>query len=190
MRSPGTFEDTCTFNVWLRPDRGGTFSVKFSVSEGRGVLRVSSPGVQVDPPTRTNDVITNLTWADLHAARFLLTPRRGQRRTYHFSDLDAGHIEDIQADAWNSLEPDIINGRRTFLPPTFDDDDTSLILTIPLEAMTPEPSDAAHLRGEVHRLTSELSEERKRTEEMEVRVARLDEQLQKIRRQMVGDEFL
>ena len=188
------YEDACDFNMWVRPDRKETFDLKFFVNEGRGVFRISRPGILVDPPAKNDGVVTGLTLADLHATRFLLLPRRGNRRNYLFSDLNLRLLDAMEVGNWNPLEPEIIDGQRSFLPPSFEDDETSIITTaIPIEAMRPSfrpgTNEEARLREDVRKLTMDLHSERAKVQNLEKMVAQLDLQLQQVR-QLLGDDEL
>ena len=69
-------EDVCRVSMWLRPDPLETFDLKFLVQEGRGILRISRPGILLDQPARNDGLVKGLSLADLHATRFLLLPHR------------------------------------------------------------------------------------------------------------------
>lgn len=179
------YEEACTFNMWLRPDANQTFDLKFYVNEGRGMLRISRPGVLEHPPASEESLVTGLSLADLHATRFFLLPRRGNRRHYQFSDLDHRHIAEMLVGSWNPLEPEIIDGQRSLLPPNFSDDETSLITTsLPLEAMRPTISNGSEeevrLREEVRRLTVALAEAQEQNAHLQELVESLDRQLQQV----------
>lgn len=186
-------EDVCLINMWIRPGEKETFELKFSIDGGRGILRISRPGVLVDPPATEEGVVTGLTLADLFATRFLLLPRRGGRQSYLFSDLRERFLGKLEPGVWSPLEAEIIDGQRSFLPPSFPDEETSLITTIPLEAMRPSfevgGNEEARLRQEVRQLTVELAAEREKVARLEGMIARLDQQLKQVG-QLLGDDEL
>ena len=187
-------EDACSFSMWLRPDLEETFDLKFQVSAGRGVIRISRPGVLVDPPAMNDGEVTGLTLADLHATRFLLLPSRGKRQSYHFSDLEFRHLSGLLVGDWNVLEYSIIEGQRSFLPPSFEDDETSLITTIPLEAMRPTfqvgAQEEDRLRTQVQHLTAQLAAERERSVKLSHTVEGLARQLKQLSMLFDDDELL
>ncbi len=187
-------DDACSFVVWLRPTHTGQhdvrYDVRFSIDEGRGVMRVSRPGVLVDPPAHHEGEITALSRGDLHASRFLLLPNRGLRRTYLFSDLTDQQLSSLAPAQWSALEVALINGQRCFqvsvLP---EDEETSLFSNpFPVDVMPPGIritwGEEARLRMEVQQLQTALALEKRRVKKLSAIVRALIRKL----RQLQGQE--
>ena len=95
------------FRLWLRRQglAEGAFSLRFEVEEGKGVLRVTRPGVLIDPPARAVGVEERLSGSQLRSTRFILVWDGGRSRQGHlFSRLEDVQIDRMQIDEWQALE--------------------------------------------------------------------------------------
>lgn len=96
------------FRFWLRRDEPGAprFSVRFDLSEGRGLVRLDRPGVRLDPPARRSGQTTGLAPAAVRSAVFLHV--LGQRRIgYALSRLGEPVLASIRDTEWRRL--DVVN---------------------------------------------------------------------------------
>ncbi len=85
-------------------DATNLFGVRFEATEGKGVLRVTRPGVLIDSPARQSGEESGLTVSQVRASRFLHLPDGAQSRvTYLFSRLDAAALERLPLDRWFAL---------------------------------------------------------------------------------------
>ncbi len=95
------------FRLWLR--RLGVnenpFALRFEVHEGKGILRVSRPGVLIDPPARQIGLEERLSMQQLRTTRFILVWDGGRARQGHqLSRLDDAALERVEVDRWHELE--------------------------------------------------------------------------------------
>ena len=101
----------------------------------------------------------------------------------------------MEPDSWNPVEAEIIDGQRSFLPPTFSDEDETVTQTasIPIEAMRPSfqpgTDEETRLREEVRQLTLQLAEEREKARKLEQMVTLLDQQLRQVSDTASDDEL-
>jgi hypothetical protein len=94
------------FRVWIRreTDSEGPFSIRFEVEEGKGLLRVSRPGVLIDPPARPSGAESRLTSQQLRASRFLHVWDSGRsRQGYSLTRVDEDSLERAPGDRWVEL---------------------------------------------------------------------------------------
>lgn len=116
------------FRLWLRrhPGGEGSYALRFEVQEAKGILRVSRPGVLIDPPARPMGLEERLTAPQLKTTRFILVWDGGRARQGHLlSRLEEPGLHSIEADRWHELEVLVDSGFR--------------YVVIPLALMTPEP---------------------------------------------------
>lgn len=95
------------FRFWIRrgEDPDLPFSLRYEVSEGRGVLRVSRSSVLVDPPARERGYAENLGAVQVRSSRFLHVAQAGRRRLIHLlSRLRDADLERLPLDEWHELE--------------------------------------------------------------------------------------
>jgi hypothetical protein len=93
------------FRFWLRRDEPGAprFSVRFDLTEGRGLVRLDRPGVRLDPPARRSGQTTGLAPAAVRSAVFLHV--LGQQRVgYALSHLTDAMLTSIRDAEWRRLE--------------------------------------------------------------------------------------
>jgi hypothetical protein len=96
------------FRVWLRrrAEPGAPYSVRFEVTDGKGILRVARPGVLVDPPARPFGFEERLSAAQVRASRFLHVWDGGRyRQGYMLARLEEARMEALPPDRWIQLEP-------------------------------------------------------------------------------------
>lgn len=94
------------FRVWVRRalDASSVFGLRFEVGDGKGTLRVTRPGVLIDPPARQAGSETALTGAQVRASRFIHARDAGRGRVaYGFSRLDDASLERLPLDRWVEL---------------------------------------------------------------------------------------
>ncbi len=94
------------FRVWIRreTESEGPFSIRFEVEEGKGLLRVSRPGVLIDPPARPTGAESRLTGQQLRASRFLHVWDSGRsRQGYSLTRVDEASLERAPGDRWVEL---------------------------------------------------------------------------------------
>lgn len=104
---PGPLTDAQAFRVWVRRQLAadGAFSVKFEVSDGKGLLRVVRPGVLIDPPARQAAQEDGLSGGQLRASGFLVAREPGRSRLAHqFSRLEDSILERLDLDRWVELQ--------------------------------------------------------------------------------------
>jgi len=98
-----------SFSVWVRRqlDANAPYAIRFEVSEGRGILRVTRPGVLIDPPARPTGEEEGLIGPQVRASRFLHARDGGRSRSvWGFVRLDDGVLERLPVDAWVQLDAD------------------------------------------------------------------------------------
>lgn len=94
------------FRFWVRkgPGEDPTYSVRFEVRKGKGLLRVARPGVLVDPPARQSGYEERLTPAQVRASRFLHVWDAGRKRQgYVLSRLTDEVLMELQIERWAEL---------------------------------------------------------------------------------------
>lgn len=104
---PETETGAGRFRVWLRrrAEPGAPYSVRFEVTDGKGILRVARPGVLVDPPARPFGFEERLSAAQVRASRFLHVWDGGRyRQGYMLARLEEARMEALPADRWIQLE--------------------------------------------------------------------------------------
>lgn len=104
---PETETGAGRFRVWLRrrAEPGAPYSVRFEVTDGKGILRVARPGVLVDPPARPFGFEERLSAAQVRASRFLHVWDGGRyRQGYMLARLEEGRMDALPVDRWIQLE--------------------------------------------------------------------------------------
>lgn len=94
------------FRFWVRKGPGGdpTYSIRFEVRKGKGLLRVARPGVLVDPPARQSGYEERLTPAQVRASRFLHVWDAGRKRQGHvLSRLTDEVLAALEVERWSEL---------------------------------------------------------------------------------------
>ena len=94
------------FRFWVRkgPGEDPTYSVRFEVRKGKGLLRVARPGVLVDPPARQSGYEERLTPAQVRASRFLHVWDAGRKRQgYVLSRLTDDVLGALGVERWSEL---------------------------------------------------------------------------------------
>lgn len=96
----------------------GSFSIRFEVGDGKGILRVARPGVLIDPPARPTGLEERLTSAQLRASRFLHVWDGGRGRQGHsLTRLEDSAMDRLPVDVWVPLVPSGDGGLHyLFLP--------------------------------------------------------------------------
>ncbi|MCB9778281.1 MAG: hypothetical protein H6742_06940 [Alphaproteobacteria bacterium] len=92
------------FQVWVRrvsPDTDEC-SLRFRTSSGKGVLRVSRPGVLIVPPARTTGFEDHLNPAQVRASEFLHITARG-RESFRMLALTDGMLDRLEPEVWTEL---------------------------------------------------------------------------------------
>jgi len=95
------------FRIWIRrrAEPQGPYSIRFEVTDGKGILRVVRPGVLVDPPARPSGFEERLTAAQVNTSRFLHVWDGGRYRQGHsFARLDEPRLESLPPERWIALE--------------------------------------------------------------------------------------
>ena len=111
--------DAPRFRFWLRrsPGEDPTFSVRFEVRQGKGLLRVARPGVLVDPPARQSGYEERLTAAQVRASRFLHVWDAGRRRQgFVLSRLSDEILSDLARERWVEMGLESDGGFCWLLP--------------------------------------------------------------------------
>ncbi len=112
------------FQVWIRRrvESAGPYSIRFEVTEGKGILRVVRPGVLVDPPARPSGFEERLSAAQVGTTRFLHVWDGGRYRQPHsFARLDASRLDTMPLDRWIALVSVTEGATSIFhLPTNFD----------------------------------------------------------------------
>ena len=174
-------DEAYNISMWLRADVGETFSLQFNINNGRGIFRVSRPGVLEDSPANNEGMICGLTLADLHASEFLLVPSQGHRKRYLFNDLAARHLSALPLNTWSALQVVMVDGQCSFLL----SDDGSVPIGDEPETTSTDPEDEIDtLQRTVRALTLELAAEREKAHKLEKMAFMLEQEL----RQLLGDE--
>lgn len=115
---PSTNEPT-RFRFWVRrsPGEDPTFSVRFEVRHGKGLLRVARPGVLVDPPARQSGYEERLTPAQVRASRFLHVWDSGRKRQgYVLSRLTDEVLVELEPERWVELSVETDGGFCWLIP--------------------------------------------------------------------------
>jgi len=111
--------DAPRFRFWVRrsPGEDPTFSVRFEVRQGKGLLRVARPGVLVDPPARQSGYEERLTAAQVRASRFLHVWDAGRKRQgYVLSRLADDVLSDLAEERWVEMGIESDGGFCWLLP--------------------------------------------------------------------------
>lgn len=92
--------------VWLRRSPGGreAWALRFELTHGRAVLRVSRPGVLIVPPARTRGHEDQLDAAQLRTSVLMVVPDRGPRLPYRLSGLDDRFLLELEPECWTELD--------------------------------------------------------------------------------------
>ncbi len=109
------------FRFWVRrgPGDDPTFSVRFDVRHGKGLLRVARPGVLVDPPARQSGYEERLTPAQVRASRFLHIWDSGRKRQgYVLSRLSDEILLTLPVERWVELGMENDGGFYWLVPRT------------------------------------------------------------------------
>ncbi len=135
------------FRLWLR--RLGVsenpFTLRFEVHDGKGILRVSRPGVLIDPPARQMGLEERLSMQQLRTTRFILVWDGGRARQGHqLSRLDEATLERVEVDRWHELEV-VSDGGFRYL----------MLSVAPVAAPSPQPK-AKSRRPSLNELRQEL----------------------------------
>ncbi len=107
------------FRFWVRrsPGEDPTFSVRFEVRKGKGLLRVARPGVLVDPPARQSGYEERLTAAQVRASRFLHVWDAGRKRQgYVLSRLSDELLLGLPQERWVELSVESDGGFCWLVP--------------------------------------------------------------------------
>ncbi|MED5372899.1 MAG: hypothetical protein VX899_17905 [Myxococcota bacterium] len=113
--------DSNRFRFWVRRGSGDdpTFSVRFDVRNGKGLLRVARPGVLVDPPARQSGFEERLTPAQVRASRFLHIWDSGRKRQgYVLSRLSDELLLPLAPERWVELGIESDGGFSWLVPRT------------------------------------------------------------------------
>ncbi|NOY26189.1 MAG: hypothetical protein GXP62_09990 [Oligoflexia bacterium] len=94
------------FHIWIR--RVGqvctTCALRFEVKQGKGVLRVSRPGVLIVPPARDHGYEEHLAPPQLRSSLFLHVPGHGRpRSSFPLDRLTDAVIGRMDIDVWHEL---------------------------------------------------------------------------------------
>ncbi len=96
------------FSVSVRraPDATSHFGLRFQCTDGKGILRVTRPGVLIDPPARQSGEEKGLTANQVRSSRFLHARDGGQHRVaFLLARLDDAALERLPPDRWFELRP-------------------------------------------------------------------------------------
>jgi hypothetical protein len=107
MADPLPTSPVARFRIWIRrgTEPQGPYSIRFEVTEGKGILRVVRPGVLVDPPARPSGFEERLTAAQVNTSRFLHAWDGGRYRQGHsFARLDEARLEGLPRERWIPLD--------------------------------------------------------------------------------------
>jgi hypothetical protein len=107
------------FRFWVRrsPGEDPTFSVRFEVRKGKGLLRVARPGVLVDPPARQSGYEERLSAAQVRASRFLHVWDAGRKRQgYVLSRLSDDLLLGLPQERWVELSIESDGGFCWLIP--------------------------------------------------------------------------
>ncbi len=94
------------FHVWIRrgAESPGAFALRFEVLDGKGILRVTRPGLLSDPPARRTGLEERLTADQVRASRFLQVWDGGRYRQGHqLARLVDPRLASLPADRWVEL---------------------------------------------------------------------------------------
>lgn len=110
------------YRIWVRrqAEWGGSYSLRFEVARGRGLLRVARPGVTVDPPARASGQEDGLTASQVLQSRFLYAGdgQRG-RRALSLGRVDIAALSGLYGSDWVELrETEADGGAWLELPAT------------------------------------------------------------------------
>lgn len=120
MSRPDASPPAPRFRLWLRRQvvADGPYSVRFEVTDGKGILRVSRPGVLIDPPARPAALEERLTAAQLRASRFLLVWDGGRARQAHLlTRLQEASLAKLEPEKWHEVEVLVEGGFRHLVMP-------------------------------------------------------------------------
>lgn len=109
MQRPESSPPAPQFRLWIRRQAvaEGPYSVRFQAREGKGILRVSRPGVLVDPPARPEWTEERLSSAQLRSSRFLLVWDGGRARQAHLmTRLTETSLQALELGRW--YEADVL----------------------------------------------------------------------------------
>lgn len=91
------------FRIWIRriEPPAGPFAIRYEMSEGKGILRQSRPGVVLDPPARPQGIETGLSASQIRSARFLHVWGKGAfRQGYIFGRVTDPELGRLPEDEW------------------------------------------------------------------------------------------
>ncbi|MDP2311502.1 MAG: hypothetical protein Q8P41_01240 [Pseudomonadota bacterium] len=109
------------FQLWIRRrlEPEAPYSIRFEVTDGKGILRVSRPDVLIDPPARLSGFEDRLTAPQVATTRFLLTWDGGRQRQAHsLARLEEGQLEQLPEDRWIRLAAVTDGATRSLVLPT------------------------------------------------------------------------
>lgn len=136
------------FQLWIRRDGAADpqYAVRFEVKEGKGILRVSRPGMLIDPPARAQGLEERLTAAQLRSSRFLLVWDGGRARQAHlFTRMTEPELSRVRADTWWTAEVVVDAGIRQLQVPaagyTAPDEAPTAAVIDPAAELDREPED-------------------------------------------------
>ena len=127
--TPPSMSEAPRFRFWVRrsPDADPTFSVRFEVRQGKGLLRVARPGVLVDPPARQSGYEERLTAAQVRASRFLHVWDAGRKRQgYVLSRLSDDVLMELSEERWVEMDVESDGGFCWLLPRAPEEEDTEV----------------------------------------------------------------
>ena len=117
--------DPIRFRFWIRCGCGDdpTFSIRFDVGHGKGLLRVARPGVLVDPPARQSGTEEGLTPAQVRASLFLhIWDSGGKGQGYVLSRLSDEILLTLPVERWVDLGSEFDGGFFWLVPRTDEPD--------------------------------------------------------------------
>lgn len=109
-----------SFQFWIRrtDDGSSTFSLRFEVRNGKGLLRVAHPDVLLDPPASNSGLQEGLDADVVRASRFLLVADAGRvRKGFFLAALGAEFLERLPQGLWVELSPRVAGDMRLLAPP-------------------------------------------------------------------------
>ena len=106
------------FKLWLRRaalDADGN-ALRFRVEKGKGVLRVTRPGVLIVPPARDRGFEDHLSAQQLRSTQFLHIAGPGRdRSTWSLARISDEVLELLDPEVWHELDPVEDGGERFLL---------------------------------------------------------------------------